>query len=43
MYHLFFRRKRELNAINITSAQTFPPLGEVVLLFSNATLSVIPA
>ena len=34
MYHLIFRRKNELNSINLTGTQSFPPFGEVVLLFS---------
>ena len=37
MYHLIFRRKHELNAVNLTSTQSFPAFGEVVLLFFNST------
>ena len=37
-YHLIFQRKHELNAANLTSAQSFPPFGEVVLLLLKSTL-----
>ena len=37
-YHLIFQRKHELNAVNLTSAQSFPPFGEVVLLLLKSTL-----
>ena len=33
MYHLIFQRKHALNAGNLTTAQSFPPFGEVVLFF----------
>ena len=37
--HLIFQRKHGLNVENLTSAQSFPPFGEVVLslLFSHKT------
>ena len=38
MYHLIFRRKHELNAVNLTSTQSFPPFGEVFLLLLKSTL-----
>ena len=38
MYHLIFGIEDELNAINLTGTQSFPPLGEVVLLFFKSTL-----
>ena len=34
IYHLTFCKKHELNAANLTSTQSFPPFGEVVLFFS---------
>ena len=33
MYHLIFRRKHELNVVNLSSTQSFPSFEEVVLLF----------
>ena len=38
MYDLIFRRKHELNAVKLTSIQTFPSFGEVVPLLLNSTL-----
>ena len=37
-YHLIFQRKHELNAVNLTSAQSFPSFGEVVPLLLKSTL-----
>ena len=33
MYHLIFQRKHELNAVNLTGTQSFPPFEEVVFCF----------
>ena len=38
MHHLIFQRKHELNAETLTSTQSFPPLGEVVLMLFKLTL-----
>ena len=35
MYHLMFQRKHALNAGNLTTVQSFPPFGEVLLLFKS--------
>ena len=32
---LCFQRKHGLKVVNLTSTQSFPPFGEVVLCFSN--------
>ena len=36
IHHLIFQRRHGLNAENLTSAQHFPPFGEVVLLLFNS-------
>ena len=38
MHHLIFQRKHGFDAESLTSAQFFPPFGEVVLLFPKSTL-----
>ena len=38
MYRLIKKKQHELNAVKLTSAQSFPPFGEVILLFFNSTL-----